>query len=921
MSHGTLRPGVVDWAAVKPGWRPFGDVHPGDSVGARFAEVAERRPDHPAIVSPSGTWTYRELHALVLALAARIRASAPAERVPVAVLAAHDGPLVAAMLAVIAAGHIVVVLDPTSPGAQLGHVLDECRPAVLLHDANHASTAGELCAGRSMARIDLDTRLPPPAPDSQPSPSRLDDPLMLAFTSGTSGAPKGAIITHGVLMNLVRGATDALGIGPDDRMPMLFPTSLAVAAYPMFLPLLNGGTLATLDVRGQGLAPIPEFLIRERITLAYLAPTVVRFLVDALAGYTFPDLRMIALGGEVVDREVAELAARLFDPTHLANGYGTTETGVIALYVIAPDDIAEVVPTGHPVPEVELTVVDDAGAPVPQGEPGEIVVASPHVFRGYWGHPELNRAVIAADPQGRRGWSSYRTGDYGHIATDGALVVAGRLDTKVKVRGRFVVLGDVEMAVQQLTDVSAAAVTSRRVDGITDLIAYVVPDDSGFDPVAARSTLLVSHEAFEVPSRWVVLDEFPRLPNGKVDRRSLPDPDLFTGAGRPAGGSVDPQPAANRPDASGTRERRDAAMLRTQLTDIWQRLLPVGSMTVDEDFFDLGGDSLLAAQMLIDVEHRLGVRVPMGELVGARTIRTLAAVIGRLDSDGPSTSTVACLQRGTLDRPRLWFVHDLHGSAFRVRHLAEALGPEQGVWSFESPLLGGIPNPATDLATFAARYATDLVRAQPSGPYYLAGYSFGGICAYEIARQLTRDGHEVAFTGVVDVGPGYRGVAWGGRTAPLRPWFGVAPPPDPDLPLTERLRAYATMASSPARLARHLSVRTGVAAAVDPLRFRNDLRTHGTVRPEWRLWYAWNEHWRLAAKHWNRTSPYRGRIDLFWADDTPSADSTMGWKPLVDQVVIHRCAGAPGGPPGPGGAPPRAAALAGALEGAVARRD
>jgi thioesterase domain-containing protein len=301
---------------------------------------------------------------------------------------------------------------------------------------------------------------------------------------------------------------------------------------------------------------------------------------------------------------------------------------------------------------------------------------------------------------------------------------------------------------------------------------------------------------------------------------------------------------------------------------------------------------LLAAQMLIMVEQRVGVTVPMGELVHARTLADLSEVVTRIQRDAPST-TVSCVQAGDeSSRPRLWFVHDLQGSAYRVRHLAEHLGPDQPVWSFESPLLAGEPNDFSSLDTFVANYLTDLVAAQPEGPYWLAGYSFGGICAYEMARQLHRDGREVAFVGVVDVGPGYRGPGRSERMSPFRPWFGVEKPPAEDATMREQLDHYRDMATrSPSGLARHLMVRSGVARVVDPLRFKADLRRDGRVRPEWRLWYAWEEHWKLAAQAWQRNSTYDGTVDLFWANDTGSADATMGWGPLVEELHIHRFEG------------------------------
>lgn len=912
------RPGLGPWrAGLATGFTPFPDHLVGSSAAACFLEVAERFPGSEALHSPAGSWTYRELRDAASKLAASTSAAvgtdAPA---PVAILATHDGPLVVAMLGILLAEHIVVVLDPAAPPAQQLHAVVEGGVQLVLHDAAHADAARALAeAAPGLDRCSIEDALEGEAAPIPVPTGGADHPIMLAFTSGTSGVPKAGIITNGVLVNLIRGATNALGIGPDDRMPMLFPTSLAVASYPMFLPLLNGGTLATLDVRSVGLGPLADFLADERITLAYMAPTVVRFLVDALAGRTFPDLRMIALGGELVDAEVVALTADLLGPTHIANGFGTTETGVITLYILDPDEqVTGAVPAGYPVPDVELAIVDDEGTEVAPGHTGEVVVASPHLFAGYRGHPELTAQVLEPDPLGRPGWARYRTGDLGRLDEHGALTVLGRLDTKAKVRGRFVVLGDVEALLHDLPEIGDAAVTAVTTDGVTDLVAVVAPSGEGvLDPAALRAHLLASHEAYRVPSRWIVVDHLPQLPNGKLDRRAVAQLEAADQPSTPAANPVTATP-------SGAADR---TQLEQQLTAIWAELLPVGTVGLDDDFEHLGGHSLLAAQMLVHVEQRLGVMVPMSTLVRSRTVRALADAIDAIRSSHRRVpSTVAMVQAGDeRTRPRLWFVHDLPGSAYRVRHLAEHLGPDQPVWSFESPFLRGEPNPFTRLDTFVANYLRDLREAQPSGPYWLAGYSFGGICAYEMARQLTADGEEVAFVGVIDVGPGYRGPNWTDRHSPPWPYFGVPHPPAPDAPAAVVARHYLDMATTtPKGFARHLSLLTGIARPVDNVRFAADLRRQGRVRPEWRLWYAWEEHWKLASKAWNRTYAYAGEVHLFWASLTGATDGTMGWGPQVGELHIHRFEGFHDDILEPKGAPAAAAALRSVLDQQIIRR-
>ena len=585
---GNERSGLGPWRSAEPppGWNPFPDDAVGGSVAQRFLHTASRFPDKEALSSPAGSWTFAQLAADATgqagAIASLLDESGPR---PVALLITHDGPLVIALLSIILAGHIVVVVDPQAPQAEQLHVLAESGANLVLADYANAEVAAVLTAGSEQVAVRKLDELEPShyeVPSTGP-----DHPIMLAFTSGTSGESKAAVVTNAVLLNLIRGATNALGIGPDDRMPMLFPTSLAVAAYPMFLPLLNGGTLATLDVRSVGLDPVADFLADERITLAYMAPTVVRFLVDALADRSFPDLRMIALGGEVVDAEVVELTRQLLGPRHIANGFGTTETGVITLYVLDADgDPDGEVPAGYPVPEVEVMILDDSGDEVPTGEAGEVAIASPHVFSGYWGHHDVDQLVLGPDPSGRDGWSHYRTGDLGRVNNDGALVVLGRLDAKVKVRGRFVVLGDVEADLHVIDGVRDAAVISRSDHGVTELDAWVaLIDGSQRTGSELRAELLKDREAYRVPSKWHLVEDLPRLPNGKLDRQALRRPQT--------------KPATGSGQGSETDHHNDIGGTTRQLRDIWEALLPGAVVGLDDDFAHLGGDSLLAAQMLV----------------------------------------------------------------------------------------------------------------------------------------------------------------------------------------------------------------------------------------------------------------------------------------------------------------------------------
>ncbi|MCZ7628987.1 MAG: AMP-binding protein [Microthrixaceae bacterium] len=492
------------------------------TIGELFAESADRHADREAITSPTVRWTYRELAEEVRRMAGGIASEVGSDHGrSIAILCDHDGPLIAALMAVICAGHAVVIVDPTAPLDQNSKVLDEARPAIVLADELHREAAGRLAKHAGCQCLELSglngAFQPPTWVDTH-------SPAMLAFTSGTSDTPKGAVINQGVVLNAARGGQNALGLTPDDRLPLLFPLSLTIAAFPVFLALLTGACVAVLDVRAVGIAPIAGLFERERITIAFLAPTVARFMLDGISGQRFEDLRMVMLAGEPVDSEILAGTCAAFGCDEMAVAYGITETGLLTIAVYSHDNLPRgAVSCGYPIPEVDLVIVDDNGVVVGPDQVGEIVVVSNHLFDGYVGRPELGRLVLGEDPSGRSSRSSYRTGDLGRVDENGVLTLEGRSGSSVKVRGRMVGLGEVETDIRDLENVLDSAVLATPLDGVVELVAYVVPKDMAeAEPTRWRAALLANREPYRVPTRWVTLDEFPLLPNGKVNRRALP---------------------------------------------------------------------------------------------------------------------------------------------------------------------------------------------------------------------------------------------------------------------------------------------------------------------------------------------------------------------------------------------------------------
>lgn len=832
-----------------------------ETVFDAVAEVASRRPDHPALVGADRTLAFGELVTEMSTLASRLAGEGA-----VGVLLPHDVDLVVAVLAAFGTDRPLVVLDPTADDALLGAVIEDAGVTTLVVGPSTAET------GARLGPSTVDVAEPTGAEAVERSAADPRAPSLYAYTSGTTaGPPRAAVLSQRDLLRGARRAIDGLAITEDDRLPMLFPLSLAVAAYPALLPLLTGGTLCVRDIRTEGFTGFADWLGEQAITVMYLSPTVVRFLGDVIDALDLPSLRTVVLGGERVDAEAVQIARRLFgDHPTLVNGYGTTETGVLAFHRV--DELPETgasVPIGRAVEGITMSVRGDDGEPVADGEPGELCVHGDEVFAGYLGRPDLDARVLLVGPEG--GTTTYRTGDLAVRRPGGVFELVGRNDAQVKVAGHRVVPGAVEQAVLGLSMVKDAvveAVPSEAKGHV--LVAWVVPAGplDEFSASELRVELGQVLATNQHPEHVVPLDVLPMLPNGKLDRRSLPAPDSW----RPLSFSTMVAP-------------RD--QLERDLVAIWEGVLRLSPVGIQDDFADLGGSSLDAALMLVLVEERLDRVVPLSDLYQVRTVEQLAQ---RLRATAPTRrSTIVEVQAGSPDRPILWFAHDLHGSAFGLRHLAPHLDPDQPLWGFESPILRGPKSPFGSLELLALRYVADLREVQSEGPYHLAGYSFGGVLAFEMARQLVRDGHDVAFLGVVDVGPGYRGRHYHPKRPPERPWLSVPQPPPPGAGLAERARRWQRLTRERSWLVNSALMQTGLDWWADPVIWRLDLTRHGRIQPGRRLWYAWRQHWGLGRRYsWDGVT-YPGPLTLFWADESAATDGTMGWGDVVEGEleIVH----------------------------------
>ncbi|MGW4488941.1 non-ribosomal peptide synthase/polyketide synthase [Amycolatopsis sp. NPDC004368] len=577
------------------------------------AQVAAT-PDAVAVVFEDTRLTYAELDAWANRFAHWLREQGAGPESVVAVALPRSAELVVALYAVHKAGAAYLPLDPGQPAERVAYLLADAAPVCVLDEpAQLSGLAGY--------------------PDSPPRRgSRPANPAFVLYTSGSTGRPKAVIVPQEGVVNRLRWLQHAYPLGATDRMLHKTPITFDVSVCEVFRPLLVGGAVVVAHPDGhRDPRYLAELIQAEGVTAADFVPSMLQLFLEEPAAAACTSLTRVVVGGEALG---ADLAARfravLGIPLH--NLYGPTETSID---VLAWTDDGGPVAIGRPGWNVRAYVLDARLRPVAPGVIGELYLGGDQLARGYLGRPGLTAERFVADPFGPAGSRLYRTGDLARHRADGVLEYAGRADDQVKVRGVRIEPGEVEVALA--ADPSVAQVRVAARDGL--LVAYVVPSGA-LDPADLRARAADTLPAHLVPSAVVELAELPLLPNGKLNRRALPAPEFAAGSGR------------------APRTAREA-----ELRGLFAEVLGVARLGVDDDFFALGGHSLLVMRLAGRIRAAFGVDVPLRVVFDAPTVAQLAA---RLDGLGAARPELVAAERPVVlplsaAQRRLWFLYKLEG--------------------------------------------------------------------------------------------------------------------------------------------------------------------------------------------------------------------------------------------------------------------
>lgn len=692
-----------------------------------FEAAARKTPDKIAVEQSGERVSYGALNHYANCIARQLRASGAGPEVLVGVLLDRSPAAMAGLLGILKAGAAYLPIDPQSPPDRIRFMLEDSSAAVVLTQRAYRHSLGDTYAKiLNIEEIDLSSA-EVEALDSASS-GKPDDLAYVIYTSGSSGKPKGVEVLHRGLSNFLSSMETELEFQPGDVMAALSSPSFDISVLEFFLPLASGGTLAILPraAAGQG-DRLRSEVERVGATVMLATPATWQLLVNA--GWKGSRQMRAISGGESIAPALARFLAE--HTRGFWNHYGPTETTIAATSYRVNGTEARI-PIGKALPNTRLYVLDEKQNPVECGAVGELYIGGLGVARGYRNRSELTeRRFLTLDFPAVGEDRVYRTGDMVRPLPDGNLEFVGRADNQVKIRGFRVELEEIEAVIAQHPAVRENAVVAEDC-GSDDkrLVAYVVPEGDGLATGAALRVFLKDKlPAYMIPAAFVMLETLPTTSHGKVDRQNLRSKSRGVRFAEPA-------------PVDGDDE------IESALLAIWRRTLGFQSVSVTDNFFEIGGHSLLAAKLAKAIEKRFETKLPISVLFQAPTIQQLAQLL-RDRGWSPSWSPLVPISRQGSSTP-LFCVHPIGGNVLSFQALSLHLGGDHPVYGLQARGLDRKELPHDRVEAMAADYVAAVRSAQASGPYLLAGYSAGGLVAFEMARQLIGQGEEVAMVILFD---------------------------------------------------------------------------------------------------------------------------------------------------------------------------
>jgi amino acid adenylation domain-containing protein len=703
-----------------------------------FEAQVELTPDAVVVVFENQQLTYTELNCRANQLAHYLQALGVGPEVLVGISVERSLEMIVGLLAILKAGGAYLPLDPDYPTERLQFMLEDSQVRFLITQPSlleklPSSQATLICLD------DIQSQVSQYSQDNLQNGLHVSNLANVIYTSGSTGKPKGVMVEHRGLVNLAIAQIQSFAVQNNSRVLQFASFSFDACISEILMTFGSGATLylAPKDALLPG-QPLVERLEKDEITHVTLPPSA----LAVLPKEPLPNLQTLIVAGEACS---LDLIKQWSVGRNFFNAYGPTEASVCAsIGQCYQDDLK--VTIGKAIANTQIYILDSYLQPVPVGVPGELYIGGIGVAKGYLNRPELTAEKFIPNPFDSSPTSPtspispisptfptgllYKTGDLARFLNDGNIEYLGRIDNQVKVRGFRIELGEIEAVLSQYSEVQSTAVIVRE-DTLGDkrLVAYVVlAPNSPATSNELRQFLANQLPAYLVPNTFVILDSLPLTPNGKCDRRSLPAPD----------------------DQARKNIQKIAPrnLVELQLTQIWSEVLGINEIGVEENFFELGGHSLLAVRLINCIEQKLGKNLPLTSLFQNGTIASLAKLLAQETTQLTHSPLIPIQSQG--NKTPFFAIHPIGGNVLCYADLARYLGTDQPFYGLQALGLQETEKPVNSIEEMATVYIEAIQTIQAFGPYYLGGWSMGGVIAFEMAQQLSAQGQTVALLTLMD---------------------------------------------------------------------------------------------------------------------------------------------------------------------------
>jgi len=709
----------------------------GQNVITLFDSAINKYAAKTAVSFNNASLSYKQLDEKVNQLTAFLIKNDIGSGDIVALSVVRSVEMLISLLAILKAGAAYLPLDPEYPLDRIEFMLEDSAAKILLSsDTNKGSyktNAKEFTIDEIWPQLDNYKR------ENTGKVINDNDLAYIIYTSGSTGKPKGVKLTHRNLVNFLLSMQKEPGIKDTDRLLAITTISFDIAGLELYLPLISGAEVIIADVEttkdGRLLLSIIE---DKKVTMMQATPSTWQMMLDSGWEKQYP-LKVLA-GGEALPKELADKLLRL--SSSVWNMYGPTETTIWStVKKVLPGD--KLITIGLPIDNTQVYIMDEQGKTLPHGVIGEIYIGGVGVAEGYLNRPELtNERFVADNYSNTPGARLYRTGDLGKVLDNGDIQCLGRIDQQVKIRGHRIELGEIESLLSAQQGIKQSVVIAQEDASLNKfLVAFVIPGSLGNNKGEIPKKLVDEWKEklsealpqYMVPDEFVPIESFPLTQNGKIDRKAFPKVDRNT-------------------HVKVKKKLLPRNAYEQLVADIWSQALGLDNLSITDDFFELGGHSLLAVKVMVAIEKETGERLPLATLFTNSTIEKLALQLSG-SKDGETWDTIVPIKT-TGQKPPLFLVHGSGLNVLMFKVISEYFDESQPLYGIQAiGLTKPVEIPGT-IEGIAAYHIQEILRVNPEGPYAVAGYSYGGFIAYEIAKQLMAAGKQVKFIGMIDTNAG-----------------------------------------------------------------------------------------------------------------------------------------------------------------------